>query len=148
MYHWHIGILTKDIDESIKAVSALPGVNLDKWLFGEVDFSDGRTYVGTSGKLRTASGRIGTVVYEFLQPLDDVSFHAAELAEKGPGVHHTAYVCEGDGELEKTVESCLKAGASKVWDVEYEGERVIYVETADKSMMFEFINCCPFMPKE
>ena len=147
MYHWHIGVLTPDIEESMKAVAAIPGVDMSKWVFGEADFSKDPTAVGTSGKLRSAAGRIGNVVYEFLQPLDDKSFQAAELAKKGPGVHHTAYICEGEEEQMKVVGSYLAAGGRIVWDVQHGPEHPVYVEAADKSMIIEIINCCPFMPE-
>jgi len=147
MYHWHIGVLTPDIEESMKAVASIPGVDMSKWLFGEVDFSDDPTAAGTSGKLKSAVGRIGTIVYEYLQPLDEKSFQAVELAKKGPGIHHTAYVCEGDEEQAEVLESYLAAGARIVWDVWHGPEHAVYVEAADGSMIIEFINCCPFMPE-
>mgnify|MGYP000197046849 CR=1 FL=1 len=63
MFHWHIGVLTNSIDSSMKALQGL-GVDTSRWLFGIADFSGDQTAVGTSGKLRSAVGRIGGVVYE------------------------------------------------------------------------------------
>ena len=148
MYHWHIGVLTPSIEESMKYIRAVPGVDESKWLFGEADFSSDVTAAGTSGKLKSAVGFIGGVVYELLEPQDDVSFQAVELRKKGPGIHHTAYVCDGDDELEKTVEAYIAGGAKRVWDVQHGPEHAIYLESGDGSMIIEFINCCPFMPEK
>lgn len=148
MYHWHVGVLTGSIEKSMEAILSIPGVDASKWIFGEVDFYADPTAAGTSGKLKSAVGRIGGIVYELLEPQDDVSFQALELKRKGPGVHHTAYVCDGDRDLEETVERYLAAGGRRVWDVRHGPEHAIYVEAGDGSMIIEFINCCPFMPEE
>ena len=147
MFHWHIGVLTNSIDSSMKALQGL-GVDTSRWLFCIADFSGDQTAVGTSGKLRSAVGRIGGVVYEFLEPLDDRSLQAAELKKKGPGIHHTAYVCDGYDDLERTVSEYLAAGGKKIWEVWHGAEHAYYVQAADGSMIIELINCCPFMPEE
>jgi catechol 2,3-dioxygenase-like lactoylglutathione lyase family enzyme len=146
MRFWHIGILTPDIDKALEAFCAVPGVRLDAWTRGEIEFGPSEMLVGSGGRLRTAMGRFGGVVYELIEPMDEGSYHAAELKKKGPCLHHTAYVCE-DAQ-DEIVASIKKSGGRTVWEAQHGGEHVFYMESADGSAIWEIINCCPFMPTD
>ena len=143
MYFWHTGILTHDIDKTINNFCSLPGVTRDNWTIMELEFN--KTLVGAGGKLKAAFARIGGSVFELLQPLDTVSFHAAQLNKKGPGQHHTAYVCP-DG-MDSVINSLLRAGGRIVWETKQDNEHACYVETMDGGIIYELINRCPFMPE-
>jgi len=146
MYFWHTGILTYDIEKTLDILCELPGTDRDKWTIFEVDFPDEEMVTGDGGRLRVAIGRIGGtggVVYELLQPMDDKSYHAKKLKERGPGVHHGAYVCE-EGQKE-TVAALLERGGKIVWECMHGDERCCYVEC--NGTVMEIINVCPFMPE-
>ena len=146
MYHWHNGILTSDIEKTIKGFCAIPGVTRDLWTLGEVYFPPQEMVAGGGGRLKTAFARIGSIVYELLEPLDDTSYHAAALRKCGPGLHHAAYVCED--KLDEVIAAQLAAGGKIVWEVRRgDTEHAVYIESEDGSMIWEFIDVCPFMPE-
>ncbi|MCL2463364.1 MAG: VOC family protein [Defluviitaleaceae bacterium] len=145
MYFWHTGILTNDLDKTIGEFCALPGVRREQWSVMEVEFPQEKMTVGKGGKLKGAYARIYGDVYELLQPLDSISYHAAELNSKGAGPHHLAFVCPDDQDA--ALKSLIDNGGRVVWEFRNGGERACYVKTADGSMIFELINVCPFMPE-
>ena len=146
MYHWHNGILTSDLEKTLDSFCAIPGVTRDLWTLGELDFTPGEMVTGAGGRLKTAFARIGGIVYELLEPLDDTSYHAVTLRKRGPGLHHAAYVCEDN--LDEVIAAQLAAGGKIVWEALHGDEHAIYIESSDGSMVYEFINVCPFMPAE
>jgi hypothetical protein len=146
MQFWHIGILTGDIEKSLDAFAAVPGVCRESWTIGEIEFPPSEMLVGSGGRLRTAMGRIGGVVYELIQPMDEGSYHAAELKKRGPCLHHAAYVCEDS--QDEIVASIRDAGGRTVWEARHGSEHVFYMESADGSTVWEIINCCPFVPED
>lgn len=143
MYFWHTGILTRDIDSTINDFCRLSGGARDDWTVMELDFRE--PIVGAGGKLKAAFARVGGVVYELLQPLDTVSFHAVQLDNKGPGLHHIAYVCP-DG-MDAAIEGLLRAGGEIMWEFRQGDEHACYVKAPDGSLIYELINVCPFMPE-
>jgi len=144
MYFWHTGLLTGDADKMIGDFCNLPGVGRGDWKIRDAVFPPDKMVTGSGGELRVAYARVNGVVVELLQPLDATSYHAAEFRKKGPGLHHIAYVCPDD--QDEAVMSLLEHGGKIVWEFQNEGERAVYVETAD-GMIFELINTCPFMPE-
>ena len=146
MKYWHTGILTPDIDETVSFLCAASGTPREKWVIFEKDFPESVMKTGDGGKLRIAFGRVGGVVIELLQPLDDISYHAKTLKARGPGFHHIAYVCEDN--LDETVSALLSEGGRIVWEARIGEERPCYVEAAGGNAVFELINLCPFTPEE
>jgi len=146
MKFWHNGVLTSDIDKTIDFLCAASGQSRDKWTIMDLEFPDEHITVGKGGKLRAAFGRVGGVVVELLQPLDNDSYHALQLKNRGPGFHHNAYICEEN--MDATVNSLLNAGGRIVWEFLTNDERACYVEEKNGNAILEIINCCPFMPEE
>jgi catechol 2,3-dioxygenase-like lactoylglutathione lyase family enzyme len=146
MKFWHTGILTPDIEKTLDALCAFPGVRRDAWTMMEIEFKPSEMLAGTGGRLKTAMGRVGGIVYELLEPLDDASYHAQAMKAHGPGFHHAAYICEED--MDASVASLTAAGARVVWEVRHGEEHVCYLEAADGGSVWEIINRCPFMPEE
>ena len=146
MYFWHNGILTHDVDKTIDFLCAATGAPRDGWTVMEIDFAQSCMIKGAGGKLRAAFSRVGGVVIELLQPLDDHSYHAGALKARGPGFHHNAYVCEND--QDETLARLVKAGGKIVWEFLNEGEHACYVEAGGGNAVLEIINRCPFMPGE
>jgi hypothetical protein len=144
MKHWHVGILTPDIDGSMDAICAMSGTPRESWMLTEIEFGDVEMVFGDGGRLRSALGRVGGIVYELLQPTDDRSYQAKAMKSRGPGFHHNAYICEDD---QDAVVNAMKAsGAKVVWETRHGNEHVYYLEFPDKTV-WEIINCCPFMPE-
>jgi catechol 2,3-dioxygenase-like lactoylglutathione lyase family enzyme len=145
MTFWHVGILTPDIEKTLGTLCAVPGCSRDKWTVLEVDFAPSDMVAGAGGKLKIAFGRMGSIVHELIEPLDETSYHAQALRQRGPGYNHTAYVC-GDG-LDAVIASCVASGARIVWEARHGDEHACYVESADGGSLWELINVCPFMPE-
>jgi hypothetical protein len=80
MKFWHVGILTPDIE---KTLSILQPLN-DGWSHAELEFLPSEMIVGSGGRLKTAMGQGSGIVYELIQPMDDISFHAAALKKEAP----------------------------------------------------------------
>ena len=146
MRYWHVGILTEDAEGAARAFCAVQGTPLENWRFAEVEFAQSEMRIGDGGRLKSAVGRVGGLVYEFLQPLDDCSYHAQVLRARGPGLHHAAYICEED--QAETVEALLAAGWRTVWEAQHGGEHVCYLEAPGEAAVWEIVNCCPFLPGE
>lgn len=146
MKFWHTGILTDDLEKTLKTLCAIPGVKREKFMEFEMEMLQSEMLVGTGGKLRIAAGRIGGIVHEVIQPLDDLSYQAKTLKARGPGFQHAAYVCEDN--LDEVIASFIAAGGRIVWEAKHEGEHVVYVESGDGGTVWEFIDVCPMMPEE
>lgn len=146
MTFWHNGVLTPDIDKTLDFLCAAGDYPREKWTITELEFPQANMAAGDGGKLRAAFGRVGGVVVELLQPMDDVSYHAKALKARGPGFHHNAYVCEDD--QEERIAALLSAGGRIVWDMKRGDERACYIEASGGDSVLEIINRCPFMPGE
>ncbi|MDR0490407.1 MAG: VOC family protein [Oscillospiraceae bacterium] len=147
MNFWHNGILTRDIDKTIDFLCAASDAPREKWSVMEIDFPQSNMANGDGGKLRAAFGRVGGVVTELLQPLDDKSYHAKALKLRGPGFHHIAYICDDD-EQKEALTSIVSEGGRIVWEFRNGSERACYVEAGGGNAVLELINNCPFMPEE
>ena len=146
MEFWHNGILTSDVDNTIAFLCAASGAPRDKWTVMDIDFPQSKMLCGDGGTLRVAFGRVGGVVIELLQPLDDCSYHAKALRTRGAGFHHNAYVCEDN--MDEALASLLAGDGRKVWEFRDGDEHACYIEADDGSAVLELINRCPFMPDE
>ena len=146
MKFWHNGILTADVDKTINFLCAANNTTRDKWTIMEIEFPQSNMLTGDGGRLKAAFGRVGGIVIELLQPLDDYSYHAKALRIRGPGFHHNAYICESDHETKIT--ELLEAGGRKVWEMKRGDDHACYIEAPDGNAVLEIINHCPFMPEE
>jgi len=145
MYFWHNGILTPDLEKTMEFLSTAAGTPDYKWNIKEAEFHQSKMVSGDGGKLRTAFGRIGGIVIELIQPLDDASYHAQTLKRRGPGFHHNAYVCEDN--MDETLAGLYAIGGHPVWEFRDETTHACYVESADGLVILEIINHCPFVPE-
>jgi len=146
MQFWHNGVLTPDIDKTIDFICASSGSQREKWTIMEIEFPQSKMANGNGGKLRAAFGRVGGIVVELLQPLDDLSYHSGALKARGPGFHHNAYICEKN--LDEVLEGLIKAGGKIVWEFVDNDRRACYVEAPGGNLVLELINHVPFMPEE
>lgn len=146
MEFWHAGIITADVEKTLDTLCAMPGVERKDWSVFDMEFKPSEMLTGTGGKLKVAAGRVNGIIHELIQPLDEHSYHAAVLKNRGTGFHHAAYVCEKNHQ--EVVASCLAAGGRIVWEALHEGEHVTYLESADGGSVWEIINVRPVMPGE
>ena len=146
MQFWHNGLLTPDVDKTIDFLCAANNTPREKWTIMEIEFPQTNMLTGDGGKLKAAFGRVGNIVIELLQPLDDKSYHAKALKARGPGFHHNAYICEND--QDKVIADLLAAGGRKVWEMRRGDDHACYVEAPGGNAVLEIINHCPFMPEE
>ena len=145
MKFWHNGVLTPDIDKTIDFLCATSGSTREKWTIFEVEFPQEKMTAGDGGKLRVAFARVGDIVIELLQPLDELSYHAKALAKRGPGFHHNAYIY--DSGMDDIINALLAEGGRKVWEFRDGNDHSCYVEAAGGNLVLELNNHCPFMPE-
>ena len=143
---WHNGMLTHDVDQTIKFLSAASGTPKEKWIITEIEFPDEKMVTGAGGRLRAAFAYVGDVIIELLQPLDETLYHAQMLKKRGPGFHHNAYICETN--MDEVLQSLIAAGGKKVWEFKDADKHACYVEAADGYTVLEIINHCPLMPEK
>ena len=141
MKPWHIGILSHDARKTVDFLCASPGADKSAWTFMELEFPPSEMVVGGGGKLFVAIGELAGMTYEVLQPMDDNSYHAKILAERGPGPHHTAYVCEDN--QDEIVAALISGGARIVWEAVHGSQHVYYLESSTSDMVIEIINKLP-----
>ena len=141
----HVGLLTPSLEKSIAEFSSFPGFEDKKWTIREVEFPPEAVLTGRGSHMRTAIADLNGAVFELIEPLDPASYHSNELRRKGPGLHHTAFIClENQAEA---VRAPLDRGGKIVWEADYKGKHPIYVESADGTQVWEFINYVPGTPE-
>lgn len=87
-----IGIVVRDLDATLRRY--VDDYGIGPWQVFEINPEnapdlqhDGQPLQGST---RAAGTTIGTVMWELIQPLDELGIFARFLAEKGEGVHHIA----------------------------------------------------------
>ena len=90
---FHVGWVVRDCAAAQEELSARLGAG-PFLRAGEESRFDGVLIGGkpASFALRIAFGALGGVLLELLEPLDDLSPHAAFLATRGEGMHHLAFL--------------------------------------------------------
>ena len=146
MVFWHNGILTSDVYKTMDFLNQASNSDRSKWTVMDIDFPQSKMLAGGGGKLRAAFGRVGGIVVELLQPLDNNSYHAKALKTRGPGFHHNAYICETS--MDETKGALLSAGGRIVWEFQDGHDHACYIEAGGSDVVLELINNCPFMPDE
>ena len=137
---WHVGILTEDLEKTLKTYGVIPGADRDSWQIGEMTFAPEAMRVGAGGTLKFAMCSIGGIFCEFIEPITKTSYHYQELKSKGPGIHHIAYSCVDD--MEEVLEALLAKGGRVVWEIQRK-EHVCYVELPDEGTILEIIDIDP-----
>jgi glyoxalase/bleomycin resistance protein/dioxygenase superfamily protein len=90
---FHIGWVVRDCAAAQRELSARLGAGPFASFGDELRFDDVLVHgKPTPVSLRAAIGKLGGVILELLQPLDDLSPHAEFLATHGEGLHHLAFV--------------------------------------------------------
>jgi catechol 2,3-dioxygenase-like lactoylglutathione lyase family enzyme len=88
----HIGIVVADVAATARQYTEIFGAG--PWTFAEFVVEDvvlhGRPAPGTA-KLRAATGMVGGLRIELLEPVDGPSVHAEFLDRHGPGIQHVSF---------------------------------------------------------
>ncbi|MFC1956884.1 VOC family protein [Chloroflexota bacterium] len=84
----HIGIVVRDVDKTVEFLSlaGVPG----PWKVFNHEAKDGLV-VGAPFKIKIGAAKVGSVVFELIQPLDSDSVWARFLESKGEGIQHLAF---------------------------------------------------------
>ena len=128
----HISVVVKDIDKTTEFLSSTFG--LGPWLIVETSFLKDAMIVGEPSRLKSALAKLGSVVLELLQPLEEGSLWGQFLKTKGEGLHHIAFTIPN---WEEEVSKLSEQGSKIVWGVIYEGKRACYVETKSGGIIIE-----------
>ena len=91
----HDGVVVKDAEATAESWSSKLGAG--PWRFTD------------AGILKLAHGKIGTITYELLQPLEDTSLWAKFLAENGEGLHH---ICHTVPDVDEAAAKLEEAGGT------------------------------------
>ena len=107
----HVGVAIRDIDKTVEYYQSLGiGTFQPEFLFKSSNFADftvnGKT-PDTIVKARTRMAQVGSMVYEFVQPLEGETIYKEFLKSKGEGVHHIAYTVDN---LEEETAKLAKKG--------------------------------------
>jgi hypothetical protein len=86
----HIGFLVHDIAPVAEMLGGQLGCPMAAPF--DLDINESVIEVGTPGSLRILLARMGTTLFEFIQPLgDEPTVWARALKTRGPGIHHFAF---------------------------------------------------------
>jgi methylmalonyl-CoA/ethylmalonyl-CoA epimerase len=124
-----IGIVVRDIEATIRRYEDDFGIG--PWQTHEIDSADVkdlREYgqPAVAHAWRVSVTKIGSVMWELIQPLDQAGIYAHFLAEKGEGVHHIALATPNFDEL---VARQTERGRELLGSGELGGARVAYLAT-------------------
>jgi catechol 2,3-dioxygenase-like lactoylglutathione lyase family enzyme len=125
-----IAIVVRDLDATLQRYAEDYGIG--PWQIHELssdDVDDLREYGETvSHAWRVATTTIGSVMWELIQPLDDIGMYARFLAEKGEGVHHVALAAR---DFDEALAIHAATGHELVGSGSLGGTRVAYLATDD-----------------
>lgn len=84
-----IGIVVRDLDAKVKAYESY---GIGPWTYYDMNLGEAEQMMEhgkpVTRSFRNATAKIGGVMWELVQPLDDEGIAAQWLAEKGEGVYH------------------------------------------------------------
>ena len=96
--------------------------------------------------MRIALTRVGAVMWELIEPLDDASIYAEFLAEKGEGVHHVGV---GVRSYRETLDAMRAKGHSVLQGGVYNGVEFAYLSTdRDLGVITEIFDWPPGLTQE
>jgi methylmalonyl-CoA/ethylmalonyl-CoA epimerase len=99
-----LGIVVRDLEATVRRYEDDYGIG--PWQFARIDLGDANDYREYGQPVersnRIAMARVGGVMWELIEPLDEDGIYARFLAEKGEGVHHVAVATpDFDGAVER-----------------------------------------------
>ncbi len=130
-----IGIVVKDMDETIKKLSSF-GIGPFERRFvpeGAKEYYNGKPMDGT---FKIAAVNLGGVELEFIQPVEGDSPHMNFLKEKGEGIQHIAFAVD---DLKNNVEDLKKKGASVQMESDLGMLKVAYMDMETSGLVFELM---------
>lgn len=135
-YFKQLGYVVEDPKATIAFFEKLGATGFKRMTAG------GDIYQTASGESRTAPrldlafGMLGPIEIEVIKPLSEGNFYADFLAQRGPGLHHTAYDFPTYGEYRAAYLRMLDAGG-----VQISGRRI---ESAQFNIEFAYFDCSAF----
>jgi hypothetical protein len=116
----HFGFLVEDADAFAKSLEqAFPA--LGSWSWVDIDFTEGEMIVGPACSLHIGVAYVDGFCLELVQAVDSPDSYQARNAQ---GLHHIAYVYEGDYEDEKS--RLLAEGFTVEWAAARNNGEIVY----------------------
>jgi hypothetical protein len=81
-----IGIVVRDMDESIKNLSKFMGIG--EWRIDEATFEESDLSAGKPCKIKLAFAEVGNLEIELIQTIEGRPLYQEFLENKGEGIHH------------------------------------------------------------
>jgi 4-hydroxyphenylpyruvate dioxygenase-like putative hemolysin len=131
-YPDHVGYVVHNTDEVARYFVSI-GFAVT-WQTLELDQQTEGLLAGAPFKLRVTWTKVGTIVMELLQPLDENSMWAEFLKNKGEGIHHVAFSVRNWDERVSQLES---QGSKMVVGATYQGKRWAYFDTGHEGLVIE-----------
>ena len=130
----HIGVVVKDIEETIKFLSTIWG--LTPWEVFDYHATPDKMISGEPFDMKVAFAKLGPTQMELLEPLDTHSMWACFLQTRGEGIHHLSYDAPNyDAMVAKLKEQGCPMLVSAYND---DGTRWCYFETKPGGIIIEF----------
>lgn len=130
-----VGVVVKDLDQTIKRLSALgmgpfePMVlppDAEQWFRGKP----------LDAKFKISGFKMGEVDLELIQPVEGKSPHQEFLESKGEGIQHIAFAVD---DLDKEVAKLTRKGVSVVLSAKLPDADVAYVDLGTGGLVVELI---------
>lgn len=143
-----IGIVVRDLDATLRRY--VDDYGIGPWQVFEVTPEnapdlrhDGEPIKGST---RGATTMIGNVMWELIQPLDELGIFARFLAEKGEGVHHIALATPN---FDDVVAEQIQRGNALPLDGSFSGFKLAYLSTdRDLGVILETFSGTPGADQE
>jgi len=134
-----VGIVVRDLDRAMEYYTSTFGIGPFRIVKLEREgLIRGKV---TSFHLRLAIAQVGSVAFELIQSLDDVSIHNEQLAAKGEGLHHLGFYVE---DMEAKIAELGKRGIGVLQSARTERGGFAYMDTEGVAgVIFELIQRAP-----
>jgi len=134
-----VGIVVRDLDRAMQFYSSTFGIG--PFRIVELEREGVIRGKATPFHLRLAIAQVGSVAFELIQSLDDVSIHNEHLRAKGEGLHHLGFYVE---DMDARIAELAKRGISVLQSAHTERGGFAYLDTEGiAGVIFELIQRAP-----
>lgn len=120
----HLGVVVRDMDETIRHLSSLGVCSFKQFTPGEAKILLRGKPAG--GKLKICFAKIGQVELELIQPVSGESAHREFLESKGEGIQHIGFRV---GDLDKELAELASQGVEVLTSGRWPGGGFAYLQT-------------------
>ncbi|ERM91589.1 VOC family protein [Caldanaerobacter subterraneus] len=123
-----IGIVVRDIEESLQNYAEFFGVEKPQWFWTD-DYSKAHTKFNgrpTKARAKLAFFELGPLQLELIEPDENPSTWREFLDKNGEGIHHIAFVVK---DMDRKIEELYRKGMKVIQKGDFEGGRYAYIDT-------------------